>query len=202
MNAGTPHALIRQFRATLKPGKKIAVKEDAHIDTPCGTCARCCRSAFLVKLTPEEAQRLPHELRDGRPHLRHVGRDCEMFDVEANRCSIYESRPVACRQYDCRVQWLAGLRNTQRGREINERLLEWRVQVDGDLDLGIIMVIWIAARQMWQLDPDPDVGLVAGAAVMRAAFMRDKDLKRIGADARRAGAAQQVVATLNGQRNG
>jgi Fe-S-cluster containining protein len=27
---------------------------------------------------------------------------CAMFSIKENKCTIYEDRPIACRQFDCR----------------------------------------------------------------------------------------------------
>lgn len=201
--AGTPSSIIRQYRAMLKPGyqqrtlETVVPKDGAQMPVDCAGCARCCRSAFLVKLRPEEAARLPHDVRDGAAYLQHRGRDCVMFDAETNRCSIYEDRPVSCRQYDCRPLWLAGLRNRQRGQEINERLEAWRTEVHSDVDLGVVAVVWLKARSLYAQEENPDVGLIAGAAVMAATLMSDAELASIGRKARRGGVAD-VIAVLNG----
>lgn len=93
-----------------------AVSTDAPIaDVPCGSCTLCCE-LLSPYLTPEEVAsgKYPislinpteEQLRD-HPEIgptvslyRKVTGGCAMF-IDG-RCSIYETRPIACRQYDCR----------------------------------------------------------------------------------------------------
>lgn len=184
--AGTPSAIVRDWRNAVQRGEPVPV--------PCNGCNACCRSALLVKLTDAEAERLPHELHKGRKVLPHRGRDCALFDAEQNRCSIYETRPIACREYDCRAMWLAGFRNTERGREMNERLASWRTEVHSDEDLGIVAAVWSKAREL--LEDCDDVQLAAGAGVAMAMLMNKEDLQRLGRKARRGG-IENVLAILN-----
>jgi len=149
----------------------------------------------LVRLTDAEARRLPHEVYEGRKVLPHRGRDCALFDAEQNRCSIYETRPIACREYDCRAMWLAGFRNTERGREMNERLESWRTEVHSDEDLGVIAAVWLKARELLKRC-DADVQLAAGAGVAMAMLMSRKALEKLGRQARR-GRVEKLLAILN-----
>jgi Fe-S-cluster containining protein len=77
-------------------------------DVPCGTCTLCCR-VFTPHLTPTEISsgKYPLGLSNGDDNdpVVTMFRDpetggCGMF--KDGKCSIYEDRPVACRQFDCR----------------------------------------------------------------------------------------------------
>ena len=81
---------------------------------------------------------------------------------------------------------------------MNARLNEWRTQVHNDLDLGIVAYVWRWAREKLAADPDASIGLIAGGAVMRAAFETDDDLRKLGRKARRGGVVH-VLEVLNGQ---
>jgi len=185
--AGTPTSIVHDWRRAMRDGVPVAV--------PCNGCTSCCRSALLVRLTDAEARRLPHEVYEGRKVLPHRGRDCALFDAEQNRCSIYETRPIACREYDCRARWLAGFRNTERGREMNERLESWRTEVHSDEDLGVIAAVWLKARELLKRC-DADVQLAAGAGVAMAMLMSRKALEKLGRQARR-GRVEKLLAILN-----
>lgn len=75
-------------------------------DVPCGTCTVCCQ-LLSPHLTPEEISlgKYPISLvnsPDGPVVVlfRKKEGGCAMF-ID-NKCSIYEDRPLACRQFDCR----------------------------------------------------------------------------------------------------
>lgn len=93
----------------------ITTDETITENVPCGTCTFCCErlSPFL---TPDEissgiypislVQPTPEEL------LNNIGPKVVLF-MNSNRgcsmlingkCTIYENRPLACRQFDCRKQ--------------------------------------------------------------------------------------------------
>lgn len=92
-----------------------AITSDEPIsDVPCGTCSFCCK--LTPYLTPEEIasgkyplsliQPTPDNIRDN-PDVgpivtiyRKPSGGCGMF-IDG-KCSIYEDRPLSCRQFDCR----------------------------------------------------------------------------------------------------
>lgn len=92
----------------------IASEEPEEV-VPCGSCSLCCEklSPFL---TPEEVQSgmYPMSLLNPSPEhqkfnpevgptvvlYRNPQGGCGMF-VDG-KCSIYNNRPLACRQFDCR----------------------------------------------------------------------------------------------------
>jgi len=93
-----------------------SVSTDEEIsDVPCGTCTKCCE-ILAPYLTPEEVSsgKYPLSLTDPTDLMRteqpEVGPTVTMFRNKNggcgmfinNRCSIYEDRPFACRQFDCR----------------------------------------------------------------------------------------------------
>lgn len=86
----------------------VTVTSDEPIsDVPCGECTFCCE-VLSPHLTPEEVSsgKYPLSLGDSPdgPVLlmfKKPGTNgCAMF-IDG-RCSIYNDRPLACRQYDCR----------------------------------------------------------------------------------------------------
>ena len=84
-------------------------------DVPCGTCSLCCQR-LTPFLTVEEFQsgKYPISLiTPSKDDLRinpNVGPTIAMFKGPSGgcgmfidgKCSIYEIRPIACRQFDCR----------------------------------------------------------------------------------------------------
>ena len=84
-------------------------------DVPCGTCTRCCELLApmlsseeitsglypLSLINPTEQQRKENPNSNIVVTLyRKPGGGCGMF-IDG-RCSIYDIRPKACRQFDCR----------------------------------------------------------------------------------------------------
>lgn len=185
-DAGTPSAILHDWR-------QLRTKD--VINVPCDGCTACCRSDMRVNLSEDETERFPHVIEDGRPVLAKNGRDCVMFDVENNRCSVYEDRPIVCKTYDCRQLWMAGFRNLNRGIEMNERLDEWRTQVHNDLDIGVVAMMWHTARQFVK-EGNVDIAMAAAMGAVRVMCASDKALRSWGRAARRGG-IEHVLKVLN-----
>jgi uncharacterized protein len=88
----------------------------ARVD--CGDCTACCSSSLFIHIRPEETQtlaRIRREMLFTAPGLPKgnvlLGYDekglCPM--LINGKCSIYEHRPITCRNYDCRVFAAAGI---------------------------------------------------------------------------------------------
>jgi Fe-S-cluster containining protein len=80
--------------------------EEPEEKVPCGYCTLCCQ-VFAPFLTPDEVSsgKYPLSLVNGEygpmvTLFRKPEGGCGMF-VDG-KCSIYEDRPKACRQFDCR----------------------------------------------------------------------------------------------------
>jgi len=97
---------------------RIAQADDSGADVPCGECTACCTSSYFIHIKPDETQtvaQIPGELLFAAPGLPKgnvvLGYDedghCPM--VREDGCSIYEQRPLTCRNYDCRVYAAAGI---------------------------------------------------------------------------------------------
>lgn len=124
-DAGPFSPWLRAMRAALRGDQDAAV--------PCGSCTACCTSSQFVTIGPDETDTLAHIPRPllfPAPRMPRgflvLGYDergwCPMLDD--GRCSIYEHRPNACRQYDCRVFAAAGVRPDKPA--VAERIVQWR----------------------------------------------------------------------------
>ena len=105
-------------------------------DVPCGECNACCRSSYFIHITPEETEALAHIPKDllfaapGRPE----GNVIMGFDEEGccpmlidDKCSIYEHRPLTCRNYDCRIFPAAGISAGDEDKDlITQHLSRWK----------------------------------------------------------------------------
>lgn len=77
-------------------------------NVPCGSCNQCCIS-LSPNLTPEEFESGKYVytlLTSGNPGVPIIGvpkteKGCFYFNGE--QCTIYNDRPIACRQFDCRA---------------------------------------------------------------------------------------------------
>ena len=84
-------------------------------DVPCGTCTKCCEM-LAPYLTPEELSSGLYPLSLTQPdpaqliNNPNVGPIVTIFKKKSggcgmfidSKCSIYDYRPIACRQFDCR----------------------------------------------------------------------------------------------------
>jgi len=92
-----------------------AMTDEVISEVPCGTCTLCCQ-----KLSPYLT---PEEIASGKYPISLVNPSQEQLNLNPNvgplvvlyrkkeggcgmfvdgKCSIYEDRPIACRQFDCR----------------------------------------------------------------------------------------------------
>lgn len=93
-----------------------SVTTDEPIENvPCGSCTLCCEK-LTPFLTAEEIDsgkypisliQPPEEFINENNNIgpivamyKNINGGCSMF--KDNKCSIYESRPISCRQFDCR----------------------------------------------------------------------------------------------------
>ncbi len=91
------------------------INDEPIVDVPCKDCTFCCQR-LSPYLTPEEIgsglypisllQPTENEIKQ-QPNIgpkvalfRNYTGGCSM--LIDNKCSIYEQRPMACRQFDCR----------------------------------------------------------------------------------------------------
>lgn len=128
---------------TWLPAFLRAMETGVEVEVPCGGCTACCRSSQFVEVGPDESATLeavPPALlfpAPGRPGYRLMGFDsdgrCPMLTDD--RCSIYESRPRACRTYDCRVFSATGVSIDEPARRaVAERVSAWEWQPDPEGD--------------------------------------------------------------------
>lgn len=179
LHAGELSAWLVEVRA--------AIRGEAAIDVPCGACTACCRSSQFVHVAPEETDTLAHIparllfpaplLAPGHMVLGYDERGhCPM--LVDGKCSIYDHRPRACRQYDCRVFAVAGVDPGDDGRpEIARQARRWRFAVDGAE--GQARVAAVRAAVDWlRHDAERPLGttqLAAAAVEAHEAFLDGPD---------------------------
>lgn len=114
------------------------IRNGGEIDVPCGDCNACCRASYFIQIQPQEQQALAHipvVLRVPAPGQANgtfaMGFNekgcCPMLHNEA--CSIYESRPQTCRDYDCRIFAACGITaGGEEKLEVNAQVARWRFE--------------------------------------------------------------------------
>lgn len=105
------------------PVRLATIESDEPIsDVPCGSCTRCCE-LLAPYLTPQEVSSGKYPLSLTQPSASQlqespgIGPIVTIYRTTTggcgmlidNRCSIYEDRPLACRQFDCRKGHYPGL---------------------------------------------------------------------------------------------
>ena len=122
---------------------RSALVDESGADVPCGGCSACCTTSHFVHVRPDETDTLahiPHELLFPAPGLPRgnvlLGYDkagrCPM--LTGDLCSIYEQRPLTCRNYDCRVFAAAGIAADQQAITLRTRRWKFGYAAQDDRD--------------------------------------------------------------------
>lgn len=123
-----------------------SIKEGTASELACGSCDACCRASQFILVTADDIaarSAIPPELlfpAPGMPAGDHVmGYDahghCPMLSDAG--CTIYQSRPQACRTYDCRVFAATGIDVRIDGRaDVASQVERWQFDLsDGGAEL-------------------------------------------------------------------
>lgn len=134
---------------------RSALLSKTGIDVACGECTACCSSSQFIHVKPGETSTLARIRKDilvpapGFPkgHVL-LGYDkngyCPMM-VEG-KCSIYEHRPLTCRNYDCRVFTAAGTTPGEGKERITERVRRWKFSYPSERDREEHLAVQAAAK--------------------------------------------------------
>lgn len=132
-----------RFSSWLHHTQNALINENG-VEVPCDKCNACCRSFYFIHIGPEETRtlsRIPKELLFAAPGYPKgnmlLGYDenghCPM--LIDNKCSIYEDRPLTCRNYDCRIFPAAGLAAGDDDKPlITQQIRRWKFSFPGLLD--------------------------------------------------------------------
>ncbi len=132
-----------------------ALKTDGTAVVPCGDCRGCCTSSFFIHIRPEEKKTLaviPKKLLFSAPGLPkgHVllgyseNGHCPLF--KNNVCSIYENRPITCRQFDCRIFPATGIKAENEKPRIKIQSERWKFTIASEQDHKKIKAVQAAAK--------------------------------------------------------
>jgi Fe-S-cluster containining protein len=127
-------------------GMRIALKDDAETEVPCGECIACCVSSYFVHIQPGETETLSHipdALLFPAPGMPEgnvlMGYDekghCPMLKEGA--CSIYEHRPQTCKSYDCRIFPATGIQISSKDKAlITQQVERWKFNISGHAEIN------------------------------------------------------------------
>lgn len=146
--AGRFSSWLRSTRATL-------LKENGA-EVNCGECKACCKSSYFIHIRPEETETLVHinkkflfaapGLPVGNVLLGYYTNGCCPMLID-DKCSIYEYRPMTCRNYDCRVLNAAGIAAGGDDKVlINQRIQHWKFSYPTKRDHDRHSAVKAAAR--------------------------------------------------------
>ena len=128
---------------------------ESGMNVACGECVACCSSSQFIHIRPEETRtlgRIQKEILVAAPGLPkgHVllGYDkngfCPM--MINGKCSIYEHRPLTCRNFDCRVFAAAGITAGDSKERITERVKRWKFSCPSTRDCDEHAAVQAAAQ--------------------------------------------------------
>lgn len=149
----TIHAGI--FSSWLRRTRRALIMGDG-INVPCGSCTSCCSSSKFIHLRPQETETLsliPKKLLFPAPFLPKgnmiLGYNdkgaCPMF-IDG-KCSIYAYRPIACRNFDCRIFCAAGVEADDDDKKlINKQIEQWRFSYPNGSDRDLHLSVQKAAK--------------------------------------------------------
>lgn len=147
VNAGEFSSWIEEFTRTMRGVGGGSV--------PCGECVGCCTSAKFIHIRPTDKDAInviPKELMFQAPGLPNgyylLGYNeeghCPLF--KSGKCSIYNSRPETCRQYDCRVLAATNVRVTDESEEITRKVNSWEFEFSSDESIELHNSVKLAAE--------------------------------------------------------
>jgi hypothetical protein len=133
---------------------------------PCGTCTACCRTYNAVVLRPEEpTQGL--KLVPGTRQLQKQADGMSCVHLIDGRCEVYDKRPLACRDYDCRVWYFAGVMPPAQDSKLEplqQAIRRWRTHIETEDDALILYAMRRAAAAVGKANPGIGFEQVANQA--------------------------------------
>ena len=116
-------------------------------DVPCGSCSQCCRAGYRIDVLPHEVHPRMRTRRAGGRLALDLAPDGACVHLVNGKCEIYANRPNACRTFDCRVMFFAGMRYHE-GTVRNWMVDQWYTRLDTRDDAIYALGLAGAARQL------------------------------------------------------
>lgn len=141
--------------ATFVRHAKRRARERADANVPCGSCNACCRTPSMpVDLKPNEIgkyQASPHPTAQGG-YAVDRSEDGSCIYLQNGKCSIYESRPLACRVFDCRIFSVCGVMPAGDG-PLRDAIEQWYPEMRTVDDKDTVVALRMAAMDAGQTEP-------------------------------------------------
>jgi hypothetical protein len=125
-------------------------------NVPCGTCTACCRTYNAVVLQPDE----PTEGLKLVPGTRQLQKQADgmrcVHLMADGKCEVYARRPRACRDYDCRTWYFAGVMppaDEENIEPLRRAIRRWRTHIETEDDALILYAMRRAAAALRQANP-------------------------------------------------
>jgi uncharacterized protein len=142
------------FSSWLSHTRRMQITEEG-VNMPCGECNVCCTSSYFIHIKPDETQtltRIPKGLLFTAPGFPKgcmvLGYDenghCPMF-ID-NKCSIYDHRPLTCRNYDCRIFSATGLDAGDNKELISQQARRWKFDFSTEQDRNQFSAVQAAVK--------------------------------------------------------
>lgn len=109
-------------------------------DVQCNGCRACCIKQTVILLDEDEAHledfQYSEAVYGGDLVIRVLNHrsNGECVHLGPDGCTIYDKRPVICRQYDCRKQFMVTTRNERRTRHFGDKIWKEARKRLGTLD--------------------------------------------------------------------
>lgn len=142
------------FSSWLKHAREALLTE-CGTEVDCSECAACCSSSYFIHIRPEETQTLRRIKKSFLVAAPGLPRGHVVLGYDRNglcpilkdgKCSIFEHRPLTCRNYDCRVFAAAGIPESDDGKsQISKRVRRWKFNYPTKHDLAEHLAVQAAA---------------------------------------------------------
>jgi hypothetical protein len=152
-----PLAALDAGRPAVWYAQRVITKTvTGEASVPCGTCTACCRTYSAVVLQPGE----PTEGLKLVPGTRQLQKQADgmrcVHLMDDGKCEVYERRPRACRDYDCRAWYFAGVMppaDDDKVEPLRRAIRRWRTHIETEDDALILYAMRRAAAALRQADP-------------------------------------------------
>lgn len=142
--AGSPTKFIADWRRRMD--RKVSTGETEPASVPCNGCIACCYYKSVdVNPAADDISQLdvvPNPEQPGGFRLRKAENGA-CVHLTAIGCGVYDHRPVACKDYDCRVYGLAGMVERYDNGQVGPR---WVFRPENDDEYAYQMALGMGAK--------------------------------------------------------
>ncbi|MBN1499607.1 MAG: YkgJ family cysteine cluster protein [Spirochaetes bacterium] len=174
---GNEHVITEKFTSWLNQIRKTFLTGEG-VKVPCGNCTACCTSSYYICIDPDEKETLaaipgnflfsvPGET--GKKKVLGFDENGECFMFMNNKCSIYDRRPRACRNFDCRIFTAAGIPVDDNRVMISRQVRRWKFNFSEICDQRYYSAVQACAKFIAEFELNFPQGLNINNALQQAA---------------------------------